>query len=220
MYEQYSDNQAHQGQFLLGFCLPVISNYNSNSSEIESAIGQGDFIIMTQSCDLAQRNDGSVAASKVLIAKLNGLEMLKNKDKLKNLTKNEIVSAYLLPKDNSVVNHAKSYYVDFYSLYTVDYNVVIEYICQSESKSGLTSPQIEHFSHRFGEFFSRVGLEENIYDFESLHKEYLIEGIKVLKMKEDDGIISGDEKSQLKQKLNGLKPRDIEKYNEFMPRAK
>lgn len=155
------EDDISQGDFL------IIPSDNDNDLEME-------VIILSQSCDLVEREDGSPKIDTVLFAPIwdlrdisyrcNFYSSAKGRDALR---KGHVVSYHLL--DICDLDPYKKYYsvVDFSNIMTLSYLEIRELKDNQENalRLRLLPPYREHLSQSIARFFMRVGLPTDIFDF-------------------------------------------------------
>ena len=186
----------------------------------EENISQGDFliipsgehaneeievIILSQSCDLVER-EGGPKIEKVLTAPIWDLRRISKQSNFYSsvmgrdaLRKGQVISYHLL--DICDLKPYKKYYsvVDFAEIATLPYDEVREIKNEQENdyRLRLLPPYREHLSQAIARFFMRVGLPTDIFDF-TLWYEITEDALSV---------ISGNDKVRLqkRQKISATK---------------
>lgn len=173
-YEIVEGSQILQGDFISScpIILPPPDYYslkfiNEKSRNVKVEVEEYNVIIMSQSCDLAQKK-----LELVLVCpywKLGDFES-KNEDyknpKMKeNLRKGFIPGYHLLNKCEFDGFHDDYIIVDFRKVFSVSFSFLIDYVSNHGKRLRLLPPYREHLSQAFARFFMRVGLPIDIPPF-------------------------------------------------------
>jgi len=138
-----------------------------NSEEIQDMqYIEGDFIIMSQSCDLANDKIDSVIVCPVIplkkVAEISPELQLKSSKQREVLRQGNIPSYHLLNKIKlETVSVADFYCVSFKHIYSVP-KKYLKKLLEGKNRCRLLSPYKEHLSQSFARYFMRVGLPTDI----------------------------------------------------------
>lgn len=165
-YEVVSgENDLMQGDFIKD--CPVVIPPSEISDNIEVRIINYDVVIMSQSCDLVQRE-----LDLVLVCPIWPLsEFEKRSDFFKSRKGKEVlrqgnVPGYHLLNKCKIDGFETEYLVvDFRSVYSVPFDFLVELTKKRDKRLRLLPPYREHLSQAFARFFMRVGLPVDIPPF-------------------------------------------------------
>lgn len=152
--------------------VPDENGYNALSDEPSSEEIQnmgyieGDFVIMSQSCDLTNDKIDSVILCPIVslqkVAKIEPTLNLKSSKQREALRQGNIPSYHLLNALELLATPDEDYYcVSFKHIYSVpkDY---LKKVMENRTHIRLLSPYKEHLSQSFARYFMRVGLPTDI----------------------------------------------------------
>lgn len=128
----------------------------TNPAEVHFTKKLKDVIVMTQGCDLQKaKQDYGVVLCPIL-----DLKSVPKEGFLGNLKSNRIEHLHLLNK--SSVHNVDFWIVDFSIKYIVPFAVLNSWVKGvQEERIGLTSPFLELISQRFGNYYARIGIEDD-----------------------------------------------------------
>jgi len=152
-----------QGDFI-NSCPVVIPPIAIESAKVSAEVIEYDVAILSQSCDLEQRNIYLVLVCPVwpLSEFENRSNFFKSKKGKKALSQGNVPGYHLLNKCE--INGFKTDFlvVDFRSVYSVPFDFILELSRKRERRLRLLPPYREHLSQAFARFFMRVGLPIDI----------------------------------------------------------
>lgn len=161
-----SSENLLQGDFIKE--CPVIVPPSEISDEMEARVREYNVIVMSQSCDLVQKN-----LDLVLVCPIWSLSEFEKKSSFyeskegkEALRRGHSPGYHLLNKceldgfktDNYLV-------VDFRSVYSVPFDFILDLATKRGRRLRLLPPYREHLSQAFARFFMRVGLPVDIPSF-------------------------------------------------------
>jgi hypothetical protein len=172
-YGLVSGNELQQGDILLAcpvFVIPRDAAKNPGKHPVR--IDHQNVIVMSQSCDLAVRSDGSCNVDDVIFAPVYSMEELKadrtfgKKHNWENARKGRFPGYHVLNRCE-IPGHEFDYMVvDFRRIFTLSLDTAREYASgDGEERVRLLPPYREHLSQGFARFFMRVGLPADIAPF-------------------------------------------------------
>lgn len=114
-------------------------------------------IILTQACDL----EHDPVAKSVVVSVLRPINDLKWKD-VSNIMAGRRPAYHLLNEYRSDASYFPFHLVDFSDLHTVPYVFLDKMREHTRTRLRLQSPYLEQTAQRFGNYFSRIGLPQDI----------------------------------------------------------
>ena len=173
-YGVAAGDQLHQGD-LIDSC-PVVTPLapiKQDDTEAEVNVDKYNVIILSQSCDLAVReNTGKASLDFVLVCPVWPLEVFaetvkhfQSSDAKEALRLGHQPSYHLLNKCNIDGFTHDFLVVDFTSVYSVHFDTLAAIAGECGNHLGLLSPYKEHLAQAFARFFMRVGLPADIPKF-------------------------------------------------------
>lgn len=172
-YGVVSGQSLEQGDILLDcpvFAIPPEAADNPGQHPVR--IDRQHVIVMTQSCDLAIRPDGTCNADEVILASLyfkNELANDKrfgNRHEWNNAKKGKFPAYHVLNECTVDGNSLDFMLVDLRRICTLSTETVRGVATNQGRRIRLLPPCREHLSQAFARFFMRVGLPVDIPDFE------------------------------------------------------
>lgn len=160
-----SDEDLLQGDFIKE--CPVVIPPSEISSEVEVRVINYNVVVMSQSCDLVQRNIDLVLVCPVwpLSEFEYRSEFFKTKKGKEALRKGNTPGYHLLNKCEIKGFETNYLVVDFRSVYSVPFDFILELTRKKERRLRLLPPYREHLSQAFARLFMRVGLPVDIPSF-------------------------------------------------------
>lgn len=164
-YEIVQTNDLLQGDFITE--CPIIIPPAKITNDMNVRIMSYDVVVMSQSCDLAQRK-----LDLVLVCPFWPLsefekrsDFFKSKKGKEALRQGNVPGYHLL--NRCEMNGFKTDFlvVDFRSVYSVPFEFLVEMIQKRGERLRLLPPYREHLSQAFARFFMRVGLPVDIPAF-------------------------------------------------------
>jgi hypothetical protein len=164
-------DELAQGDLLLGcprFVLPQDANRSANVVLTREIV---DAVVLTQSCDLVMRSDGSCEATDVLLCAVYSKSDLQNHavfqkwEAWEEVRKGRrpffhVLDACRLP------GHEQDFsLVDFHSIFTLNIALVRDFATACGDRLRLMPPYREHLSQSLARTFMRVGLPADIQPF-------------------------------------------------------
>jgi hypothetical protein len=165
-YEVVSEeNDLMQGDFIKD--CPVVIPPSEISDDIEVRIINYDVIIMSQSCDLVQRELDLVLVCPIwpLSEFEKRSDFFKSKKGKEVLRQGNVPGYHLLNKCKIDGFETEYLVVDFRSVYSVPFDFLVELTQKRDKRLRLLPPYREHLSQAFARFFMRVGLPVDIPPF-------------------------------------------------------
>ena len=166
-YELINGENLEQGDILKGVEVikPTLKFLNGETNKVDTEIN--DVIILTQSCDLANKKTPWVQVTPVV-----SLSVMKSKfQQFKDVKALESIRRGYQPKYHMInectlesFEHEVSI-LDFRNVYTLPFDYVLDKAKQEGNRVRLTSPYKEHMSQAYAKFFMRVGLPNDIQPF-------------------------------------------------------
>jgi hypothetical protein len=166
-------DEIEQGDVLRSWPVIIPAEWIEGVGDVDTDIDEKDMIIMSQSCDIQHDKIDNVLVCPIWdLDKLGKYTSSGDRNKLK---KGEIISYHLLNKcDLDELSECglsellgKYLAVDFKNAYSVPLSFLKDGIeNRSEKRLRLLPPYKEHLSQAFARFIMRVGLPEEIPNFE------------------------------------------------------
>lgn len=143
-----------------------IQNLEPAISSLELNIEKGrldrvDLIVVSQSCDLATRKDGTTALRQVLLCAFHRHDKFEKKLDINNINQGRQPQYHLLPPCDLPDFVRGLRIIDFRNLYVLPIEYVRAHIT-SAPHLRLMPPYREHFSQAFARSFMRVGLPSDL----------------------------------------------------------
>ncbi len=168
-WEQVNGRQLAQGDLLPDCFLPIFTGNSSDDSDyvVEEVLNQATLIVMTQSCDLQNKEVDHVALCPIL--RLSEFEETNPKYQKRgaweSVRKGRVEAIHMLASPVDPENNRESFVVDFGHIVSLPFQYLSEHAESFECRWRLNSPYLEHFSQAFARFFMRVGLPSDITPF-------------------------------------------------------
>jgi hypothetical protein len=162
-YDVVDGDEALMQGYFIKEC-PIVIPPSEMADEVEVRIINYNVIIMSQSCDLAQRK-----LDLVLVCPLwflsefeRGSEFFKSRKWKEALRRGNVPGYHLLNKCE--IDGFKTDYlvVDFRTVYSVPFDFILNLAMKRGRRLRLLPPYREHLSQAFARFFMRVGLPVDI----------------------------------------------------------
>jgi hypothetical protein len=149
-----------QGDILDGCPLVFLSRYdldNIDHSGVEWVPSR--VVVLTQTCDLANRKESSVTLAVAYDAQaLVDRKLLRRDDIRGSLRSGRVFGWYFLPKSESV--GLPEMIVNLRQLHTVSLDLLAELCLRGQRRARLLCPYREHLAKHSADTFSRIGLPE------------------------------------------------------------
>ena len=159
------DDNLLQGDFIKE--CPIVIPPSEISYEVEVRIVNYNVVVMSQSCDLAQKKLDLVLVCPIwpLSEFEKGNSFYRGKKGKEALRRGYLPGYHLLNKCE--IDGFKTDYlvVDFRSVYSVPFNFLTDLAKERGKRLRLLPPYREHLSQSFARFFMRVGLPVDIPPF-------------------------------------------------------
>ncbi len=154
-----------QGDFIKE--CPVVIPPSEISDEVDVEIIKYDVVVMSQSCDLVQRKLDLVLLCPVWpLSEFEKRSDFFGSRKGKEALRQGNVPGYHLLNKSDIEGFETEYLVvDFRSVYSVPFNLLIDLAKSRGKRLRLLPPYREHLSQAFARFFMRVGLPVDIPQF-------------------------------------------------------
>jgi hypothetical protein len=166
-YEVVRDNELEQGDLLLG--CPVITpspnlSFPLPSDEVPAFILTFDIVIMTQSCDLANKKVTDVIVCPHWDLKAAGKSdpALAKKGAPKEIQSGRRPRYSMLGPSEHTELPLGIRIVDFGRIFSLPKSYVQQFAATKDQRLRLCPPYREHLSQAFARFFMRVGLPQDI----------------------------------------------------------
>ena len=149
-----------QGDLLPECRMPLFSSNFGLSDQFDIPLAVVDFIVMTQTCDLANLKTGSVALCPIQrLAKFEAVNPnYSKKGQWEQVRKGRVEALHLLASPENPQDNRDALVVDFRNIVSLPFAYLTRRVAQLETRWRLQSPFLEHFSQAFARFFMRVGL--------------------------------------------------------------
>lgn len=171
-YSVVEGTELSQGDILLGCRRPIIPAVASDTSDpFALQFETVDAVVLTQSCDLVIREDGSCEASDVLLCvahpkrRLDNHRIFSRDDKWEEARKGRMSYFHVLNECLEPGLELDFMLVDFHWLFTLSIDVVRQQARVAGCRLRLQPPYREHLSQAFARHFMRVGLPSDIAPF-------------------------------------------------------
>ena len=162
-YSRPEGREITQGDIL--FDCPVLkpievdqTSEASEGSQIEGHLHSFTVVIMSQACDIAQKDITEIILCPLEVWDENAA---KKQERWEKLQKNRIISRLLLNKDDGFPYHV----VDFRMVFSLPKTFVEDFAERAHRRLRLLPPYREHLAQAFARFFMRVGLPIDIPEF-------------------------------------------------------
>lgn len=161
-------DDLQQGDFIFN-CPVIVPPEKFSSKDVpEVDVKVMDAIVLTQSCDLANKSIEIILVCRYFslkeflddISQEHLVNAKSRKNIIDNLRKGFLVSYHLLNKQDDVFDDYLV--VDFKSVFGVHRNAIRNSIDQMKERIQLLPPYREHLSQAFARYFMRVGLPQDI----------------------------------------------------------
>ncbi|QIF04643.1 hypothetical protein [Roseimicrobium sp. ORNL1] len=169
-YDLVDGDELQQGDIL--FACPFYKVVGEPSEgEAELQISEQTAVILTQSCDLALRRDGTYGVENVILCPLLQKHELASdatfskRDSWNQARKGQMPAYHVLNRfenENVKLDYALA---DLSNLFTLPIETVKSFARNLGSRPRLNHPYCEHLSQAFARFFMRVGLPVDIPHF-------------------------------------------------------
>jgi hypothetical protein len=161
-------HELAQGDFLPNCFVPVVPNdFAPAVQPVVIPVRQGDLIVLTQSCDLANLKTGLVALCP--IHSLSAFEAVNpqfgKKGAWEEVRKGRREGLHLLASPSNPTISRESLVVNFREIYSLPIGYLRQHAAHLSQRWRLQSPFLEHFSQAFARFFMRVGLPSAVPPF-------------------------------------------------------
>jgi hypothetical protein len=130
-----------------------------------------DAVILTQSCDLAMRQDGQCEATDVLLCPfyfkkdLTDHPVFRKEEAWEEVRKGRRPFFHLLDGCRLPSHEQDFALVDFHALFTLSVPLIQDFVSRAGDRLRLLPPYREHLSQAFARLFMRVGLPADIPPF-------------------------------------------------------
>ena len=135
---------------------------------------QADLIVITQSCDLEQRNVSLIAMcplwtipafEEAQASQGRGKSAKAWREYWNNVRKGRSPTLHLLASPTTPLEARAAWLVDFRAIYSLPIDYLTRHASQLGDRWRLCSPFLEHFSQAFARSFMRVGLPSSVPEF-------------------------------------------------------
>ncbi len=150
---------------------PVHAESQKDDSVVTIAEEIHDVIILTQTCDIENRNVEEVLVARVvtygnLIAEFGGADIRRSRTYRKTALDN-VIPAYLLLQERTIPPILEWSLVDFHNLFTIPRSLLSEITSGKGDRLRLVPPYKEHLAQSFAKYMMRVALPATLDAFES-----------------------------------------------------
>lgn len=160
------DDLLLQGDFIQA-CPVVVPPTVIEQGKVAADVVEYNVVVMSQSCDLAQRKLSLVLVCPVWplgdFEKSN--DFFKSRKGKEALRQGSVPGYHLLNQCELDGFETDYLVVDFRSVYGVSFDLLVDLTKRTGKRSRLLSPYKEHLSQAFARFFMRVGLPMDIPPF-------------------------------------------------------
>ncbi len=166
-YEIVTDESLEQGDIIerVKVVKPTASFLNGETNVVD--IEENDVIILTQSCDLANKKTPWIHVTPVFPLSFQKT-VVKSFNDLANLEsiRRGYQHKYHMIAECDIPGHNRELSIlDFRNVYTVPYNYLTNLVKDGNPRRRLLSPYKEHFAQAYARFYMRVGLPNDIPKF-------------------------------------------------------
>ncbi len=167
-WDTVANDSLAQGDCLLACITPQFGPFfDSDGGVQEVPISEEDLIVVTQSCDLANKSVGFVALCP--IQAVEAFEAVnpdyKTRGRWEAVRKGRVPGLHLLPSPWKPEDNRQAFVVDFGHIISLPHTYLQRHAGDTPGRHRLRSPYLEHFSQAFARFFMRVGLPSDIPPF-------------------------------------------------------
>lgn len=126
-----------------------------------------DLIVLSQSCDLANRKAPMVACCPIhkLAAFAQFNPHFERKGEWEKVRTGRIAGLHMIASPDNPTNNTDALVVDFREIHSLPIEYVLDFVQSCGERLRLNSPYLEHLSQAFARFFMRVGLPSAIPPF-------------------------------------------------------
>lgn len=171
-YEVVAGSDLMQGDLLSDVQIPVIATEErdvEHADDLDFDVGSTDVVVISQSCDLAQKKLPSVIVASVRswqeVSGAAGYSAQTRRDNQKKIRMGRIMHYSLLPpNDNPPMPWSV---VDFRELYSVPCAYLESKADRLGQRLRLSSPYREELSQAFARYFMRVALPTTLEHFDN-----------------------------------------------------
>jgi len=166
-YEVVKSDEVLQGDFIKGCPVIIPPPEISDSEDVDVKVKNYDVVVMSQSCDIAQRKIDLVLICPVWPLRKfeEKSSFFKGKDGKEALRRGNVHGYHLLNKCEIDGFETDYLVVDFHNIYAIPLDFLITLVQKKEPRLRLLPPYREHLSQAFARFFMRVGLPVDIPPF-------------------------------------------------------
>ena len=160
------DKTIEQGDFI-NSCPVIVPTNKIVPGSIPASVKEYDVIVMSQSCDLAERKIEIVLVCPVwpLTELAKRSEILNGYKGKESLRQGHMAGYHLLDKCECAGFESDLKVVDYRSIFGINIDQLEEIAKSKENRLRLLPPYREHLSQAFARFFMRVGLPVDIPKF-------------------------------------------------------
>jgi hypothetical protein len=161
-----ADEPLLQGDFV-NSCPIVVPLAAIQSGRVPAEVIEYDVVVMSQSCDLEQKNLDLVLVCPIwLLSEFEGRNPNYKSKKMKESLRRGYLPGYHLLDKCEIDSFQTDYLVvDFRNVYSVPFDLLANIAKRKGKRLRLLPPYREHLSQAFARFFMRVGLPVNIPSF-------------------------------------------------------
>lgn len=156
-----------QGDILEGLevVIPTVQFLKGETSEIETE--KYDLVILTQSCDLANKKTPWIQVTPVhsLSAMQEKYSAFKDLKNLESIRRGFQHKYHMLNECSIQGSEFELSIIDFRNIFTLPYEYVQEMSTLDKNRRRMESPYKEHLAQAYARFFMRVGLPTDIPSF-------------------------------------------------------
>ncbi len=164
-----------QGELLRDCMIPTVDSGPEEGKRPTIRYNKADCIIITQSCDLENKNleDVILCLCQPIDELRTIAEKYNDKGHLEKIRKGEVFANCMLQPIDPEDGSEKSLIVDFKAIISLSQKMIRDHLSKSgHNRTCLNSPYTEHLSQAFAKFFMRVALPEPIESFKPSKKKH------------------------------------------------
>jgi len=168
VWNSYQGADLRQGDVLPDCAIAIIPDqFSAETQDDVLLVETRRLIVVTQSCDLANRKAPYVALCPV--QKLDEMEVADVKfavqGRWEEVRRGKVEGLYMLPSTVDPSVNQDALVADFRMIVSLPIGYLSSHSASIGSRPRLKSPYVEHFSQSFARFFMRVGLPSQIPQF-------------------------------------------------------
>ena len=166
-FDLVAENAVEQGDVFRSFDVPRV--VRDGSGRYVARVTHGDYIVLSQTCDLENDKVNEVLLANVLSYDAlcgSGGQNFRSTGFRKSIVRGVLPAYFLLPPHGEMSGWSWSI-VDFHHLHLVEKVACEEYVKSSGPRLRLRSPYKEYLAQSYGRYMMRVALPSPLSAFES-----------------------------------------------------